>query len=219
MDGTDVLSREFAGGDWHGHPVTVLPIPKEGAQDYESLVTALAPQLPEGPLVLIGESFSGPIAMKLAKRERGRVEALVIAGGFCASPAPAGLALVPLRPLFLLPPPAIFLKKYLAGPEATHELVESLGAAIRSVPSATLSARAEVILALQESDCPSFESLPVLLVQAHHDEVLSWESQSRLERHFPEADSVWIESPHLLLATNPDVCREAVVEFLSRVPA
>lgn len=218
LDGTGLLSREFADGDWQGHPVTVLPLPKDGPQDYESLALSLAPQLPEGPLVLIGESFSGPIAMKLARRERGRIEALVIAGGFCASPAPSGLALVPLRPLFMLPPPAMFLRKYLVGPEAGHEMVEALSSAIRSVPSATLSARAEVILALRESDCPSFESLPILLVQAHHDKVLSWEVQSRLERHFPEAESVWIESPHLLLAMNPDACREAVVEFLNRVP-
>ncbi|MGC4017000.1 MAG: alpha/beta hydrolase [Luteolibacter sp.] len=219
LDGTGHLSRDFAGGDWHGHPVTVLPIPKDGPQDYDSLTTVLASQLPEGPLVLVGESFSGPIAMKIARLERGRVEALIVVGGFCASPAPAGLALVPLRPLFLLPPPAMFLKKYLVGSEASHEMVETLNSAIRSVPSSTLSARAEVILALRESDCPSFDSLPVLLVQAHHDELLAWESQSRLERHFPGAESVWIESPHLLLFTNPDACREAVVEFLSRVPA
>lgn len=214
-----MLSHGFAAGDWHGHPVTVLSLPKEGPQDYDTLVAILGSQLPEGPLVLVGESFSGPIAMKLALRERGRIEALVIVGGFCASPAPSGLALLPLRPLFMLPPPAMLLRKYLVGEDASDEKVHALTEAIHGIPAATLSERAQVILTLKEDDCPSFETLPILLIQAHHDALLAWDVQSRLERHFPEAEAVWIESPHLLLFMNPDACRAAVVDFLNRVPA
>lgn len=219
LDGTGRLTDAFADGDWHGHPVRMVSLPKEGPQDYPSLVRALLPTLPEGRLILIGESFSGPLAMQLAEHERGRVEALILVGGFCASPAPAGLALMPLRPLFFVPPPAHLLKKFMVGADAGKELVELLTMTLQSVPSATFANRARVVLTLAEKDCPVPDDLPVLLLQAQHDALISWEHQSRLERHFPEAEAAWIDGPHLLLFTRPDACRAAITGFLSSLPA
>lgn len=219
LDGTGTLTEAFADGDWQGHPVRIIPIPKEGPQDYPSLVAAISPSLPAGRLIVIGESFSGPLAMQVAAREKNRVNALVIVGGFCASPAPSGLALMPLRPLFLMTPPAHLLKKFMVGPDAGKELVALLTSTLQSVPSTTFANRARVVLALVEEDCPVTPGLPVLLVQAQHDALISWEHQSRLERHFPEAQVTWIDSPHLLLATHPDPCRAAIIGFLGQLQA
>jgi len=215
LDGTGTLSEAFAGGNWENRPVVVLPLPTEGQQDYETLEATLAPQLPEGPLVLLGESFTSPLAAGLAQRERGRVEALILAGGFCAAPRSPSLALMPLRSIFLMKPPAALLRRFLLGDDASTDAVEALLKAVESIPAETLAKRVEVVLALAEDECPSPEGLPVLLLQAHNDEVIPWEAQSKLERHFPEAKVVWIEGPHLLLDRRPDECREAVKSFLA----
>ena len=219
LDGTGDLTTDFATGHWSGLAVKVVPIPKHGPQDYPTLVERITPELPEGPLILVGESFSGPLAMKLAEQERLRVRALVIAGGFCTSPVSAGFALIPMRPLFLIRPPATVLRKFLAGPDAPKELVARLSQAIRSVPSAILAERVRVILTLEENDCPAPADVPTLLLQAKQDTMIPWETQSRLERHFPEPAVVWIDSPHLLLATRPEACREAVLGFLRGAPS
>jgi len=78
-----------------------------------------------------------------------------------------------------------------------------------------LASRVEVVLVLKEDECPSPDGLPVLLLQARHDQAIPWEAQSKLERHFPEAKVVWIEGPHLLLDRRPDECREAAKSFLA----
>ncbi|HEY8961702.1 MAG TPA: alpha/beta hydrolase [Luteolibacter sp.] len=215
LDGTGTLSTAFAGGNWEDRPVVVLPLPTDGPQDYETLEAALAPQLPEGPLVLLGESFTSPLAARLAKRERGRVEALILAGGFCSAPRSPNLALMPLRSLFLMKPPVSLLRRFLLGDDASEEAVETLLKAVESIPAETLANRVEVVLALKEDECPSPDGLPALLLQARNDEAIPWEAQSKLERHFPEAKVVWIEGPHLLLDRRPDECREAVKAFLS----
>jgi pimeloyl-[acyl-carrier protein] methyl ester esterase len=215
LDGTGTLSEAFAGGNWGDLPVVVLPLPTEGPQDYETLEAALVPQLPEGPLVFLGESFTSPLAARLAKRERGRVDALILAGGFCSAPRSAGFSLIPLRSLFLMKPPAVFLRRFLLGDDAPEEAVEAPLKAVESISAETLANRVEVVLALTEDECPSPEGLPVLLLQARNDEVIPWEAQSKLERHFPDAKVVWIEGPHLLLDRRPDKCREAVNSFLS----
>jgi pimeloyl-ACP methyl ester carboxylesterase len=87
--------------------------------------------------------------------------------------------------------------------------------AIRSVSSGTLTERVRVILALQEKDCPAPEGLPTLLLQARQDAMIPWETQSQLERHFVEPAVVWVEAPHLLFATRPEACRDAVLTFLA----
>lgn len=215
LDGTGLLTEEFAAGDWKGRAVQVMPIPKEGAQDYPSLAKKIAADLPPGPLILLGESFSSPLALLIAAQERHRVTALILAGGFCSSPVSPALSLIPVRPLFLIRPPATILRKFLAGPDAPKSLIQRLGKAIRSVSSGTLTERVRVILALREKDCPAPEGMPTLLLQARQDAMIPWETQSRLERHFVEPTVVWIDSPHLLLATRPEACREAVLAFLN----
>jgi pimeloyl-[acyl-carrier protein] methyl ester esterase len=215
LDGTGLLTEEFAAGDWKGLAVQVIPIPKEGAQDYPALANKIAADLPPGPLILLGESFSSPLALRIAAQERQRVTALVLAGGFCSSPLSPALSLIPVRPLFLIRPPATILRKFLAGPDAPKSLIQRLSKAIRSVSSGTLTERVRVILALQEKDCPAPEGMPTLLLQARQDAMIPWETQSRLERHFVEPTVVWIDSPHLLLATRPEACREAVLAFLN----
>jgi pimeloyl-ACP methyl ester carboxylesterase len=215
LDGTGLLTEEFAAGDWKGLAVQVIPIPKEGSQDYPALAKKIAADLPPGPLILLGESFSSPLALRIAAQERQRVTALVLAGGFCSSPLSPALSLIPVRPLFVIRPPATILRKFLAGPDAPKSLIQRLSKAIRSVSSGTLTERVRVILALQEKDCPAPEGMPTLLLQARQDAMIPWETQSRLERHFVEPTVVWIDSPHLLLATRPEACREAVLAFLN----
>lgn len=215
LDGAGTLSEVFAGGNWGNRPVVVLPLPAEGPQDYETLEAALAPRLPEGPLVLLGESFTSPLAARLAMRERGRVEALILAGGFCSAPRSPSLALMPLRSIFLMKPPVSLLRRFLLGEDAPEDAVEALLKAVETIPSETLANRVETVLTLSEEECPSPEGLPVLLLQAREDQAIPWEAQSKLERHFPESKVVWIEGPHLLLNRRPDECREAVKEFLA----
>ncbi len=214
LDGTGLLSEDFAAGDWQGRPVTVMPIPSDCPQDYPSLVRRITPELPEGPLVLVGESFSSPLVMQLADQERQRVKALILAGGFCSSPVSPALSLIPVRPLFLIRPPATILRKFLVGSSAPKSLIHRVSQAIRSVSSGVLAERIRVVLALQEKDCPAPEEIPTLVLQARQDAMIPWETQSRLERHFIEPTVVWIDSPHLLLATRPEACREAVLGFL-----
>lgn len=214
LDGTGALGADFVAGDWQGRPLVVMPIPSDGPQDYPSLVRRITPELPSGPLILVGESFSGPLVMQLADQEHRRVKALILAGGFCSSPVSPALSLVPVRPLFLIRPPATMVRRFLVGPGAPKFLIDRVGQAIRGVSSGVLAERIRVVLALQEKDCPAPEGMPTLLLQARQDAMIPWETQSRLERHFIDPTVVWIDSPHLLLATRPEACREAVLAFL-----
>lgn len=215
LDGTANLFKDALELDWGGMQASAMPLPAKGPQDYETLTKTLGVVLPEGDLVLLAESFSTPLAMRMAARASTRIKALVLVAGYCANPQPSGLGWLPLRPLFALKPPLVFLKQFLTGVSVSQELLDRLNAAIRQVPAATLAERVRVALALRETDCPDLGDLPVLLLQAQQDRVIPWEAQSQLERHFPDATCHWVNGPHLLMQTCGQECRNAVLRFLA----
>ena len=215
LDGTGELFASALELDWGGmHPV-VCRLPATGPQDYPALAGELAPRLPEGELVLLAESFSSPLAMHLASRLPGQVRALVLASGFCTAPHSSGLGWLPLRPMFEVTPPAFFLKRYLTGEHAPQALLDHLTLVLQQTPGATLTERVRVVLALLEDECPAPGELPILLLQARHDRLIPWETQSQLERHFPDAEVDWINGPHMLMQTRTQDCRNAVIRFLA----
>lgn len=64
----------------------VLELPRQGPQDYNSLATALLDQLGDTPFVLLGESFSGPLAYRLALRRPKGLCGMVFAASFLQRP-------------------------------------------------------------------------------------------------------------------------------------
>jgi pimeloyl-ACP methyl ester carboxylesterase len=215
LDGTGELFEPALQLDWGGLRAVAVPLPTNGPQDYESLAQRLAPALPDGDLVLLAESFSTPLAMRLASQLGDRVKAVVLIAGFCASPQASSLGWLPLRPLFAVSPPAFFLKQFLTGESPPAALLSALTRVIGRVPGAILAERVRVVLALREADCPDLGQRPLLLLQAQQDRVIPWAAQSQLERHFPEATCVWLNGPHLLLQTRTQECRNAVIRFLT----
>lgn len=89
LDGTGrlfgPLLRELSAG-WH--PV-VVSYPMDANADYEVLTQLALRAVPaDGPLVLLGESFSGPVAIKLAVALGARVQALILCCSFARNPRP-----------------------------------------------------------------------------------------------------------------------------------
>jgi hypothetical protein len=67
MDGTGTLFEPFVAALGHEFAVKVVDYPRAEPLGYEQLELFATAALPsEGPLILLGESFSGPIAVALA---------------------------------------------------------------------------------------------------------------------------------------------------------
>lgn len=75
-----------------------LSLPEQGPQDYPSLADALFEQLGTTPFVLLGESFSGPLAYQFALRQPTGLQGLIFAASFLSRPNPA-LALLAHLPM------------------------------------------------------------------------------------------------------------------------
>ncbi|HYH09857.1 MAG TPA: alpha/beta fold hydrolase [Thermoanaerobaculia bacterium] len=199
MDGTGELFRAFLACAPATLQPLVVPLPHAGS--YEELLARIG--LPDDEeLVLLGESFSGPLALRLAEREGGRVSAVILCNSFVRAPYPGVLRWLPWPLAFLWKPHAAFIRWLFLGRDAPDAAVKEVQRAIARTPRRVLAARVRAILTLDAVPVP----VPVLYLRGTED---------RLIHEVPPGVTVReIRGPHLLLQTAPGEAWRAIEDFL-----
>src|SRR5690349_144022 len=89
MDGTDTLRSEFIAALRPTIEASVVSYPADRAFGYIELEAIAHSKLPtDGPYVLLGESFSGPIAISIAAKHPPGLIGLVLCCSFASTPRP-----------------------------------------------------------------------------------------------------------------------------------
>jgi pimeloyl-[acyl-carrier protein] methyl ester esterase len=218
LDGTGQLLDAFAGHLGQDlHPI-VVTYPPDVPAGYDQLAELVLRSLPRGePFLLIAESFSGPVASRVAAMAPEGLIGIVFCASFVSSPLPAlrSLAfLLPVAPVRSVPP--ALLAALLLGRWSTPQHVLALRHALRSVSPAVLRARARAALTAR-APAPGSIHVPVLYLRAESDRLISPSSFERLRLVAPSATVESIHGPHFLLQAVPEACARAVRTFTSMV--
>ncbi|MDR3004896.1 MAG: alpha/beta hydrolase, partial [Acidovorax sp.] len=197
-------------------PVTTVAYSHDTAsQTYAGLQTQAERALPpDGPLVLLGESFSGPIAVALAAKHPGRVVGLVLCCSFLRNPRPGlrwlrGLTSIP-APL----PPGPVLSAMLLGRFATPGLRALLGKTLSGVPAAALRARLRAVVDIDVKTQARGLAMPVLYLQASHDRLVPADAATVLQQCCPQTVVQPLDAPHCLLQAAPEAAAAALSAFI-----
>lgn len=163
LDGTGKLLRAF----------------RAAAQSYAELETFAARRLPPiRPFLLAGESFSGPIAVRLAAQRPEQVRGLVLAGSFVTPPRPRILRLLCRDALFQLRLPERLLAFLMLAPHVP-------AARLREVLAVNVAADLQRVAA------------PQLYLRGRFDKLVP----RRVLRHLPNARVIELDAPHAILQT------------------
>ena len=196
----------------------VVALPADVPRGYDELVAWLEPQLPTEPFGLLAESFSGPLAIRVAARHPELVTHLVLAATFLRAPLHPWLAPVAFlaRPsLFARPPPAIGIRTLLAGWDAPADVVETIRGAMAVLPAEVASARARAALAADEAATFARITLPTLWITAMADRLLRPGHLEDLRAARPDAKVALIEGPHTILQRRPRECLREIARFIT----
>lgn len=220
LDGTGELFRPL----WHELPVGWSVIthsyPADPRLGYDELTEHAWAALPtDGPLVLLGESFSGPVAIRLAARLGDRVDALILCCTFASNPRPV---LGWLRPwVDWLPAPS----RLPAGLPSLALLGTSAPASARSrfedvlarLPAALVRARLKMVM--QVDVCTELAAVraPVLYLQARDDRLVPRNAGRQIVETRPGTKLVSLPGPHALLQVAPRPAAAAMAAFLGEV--
>jgi pimeloyl-[acyl-carrier protein] methyl ester esterase len=219
LDGTGDLFAPFVAAAPSRCRVQPLKLPDNEGLGYAELAEWVHANLPEGRVVLLGESFSGPLAILVAA-QCVRVVGLVLSTTFLVQPLSGLLSIVPkLLPgcAWSQPPPEFLLRAFLTGGDPV--LATALRRAMLGVSGKVVAERIASVLTVNVT--AEFQGLgcPVLCLQAGRDRLLSAASVARMRTVKPDAEYATIDGPHLLLQARPQEAWSQLSPFLERVAA
>lgn len=217
MDGSGVQFSHFIAALGDAAIALVVPYPPDQLLDYAGVTEFARARLPsDQPFVLLGESFSGPVAIALAASNPPGLAGLILSCTFARNPVPwlTGfrhvLGALPISPSF-----TSLGAPFLLGSGAAPALRRALRAAVGQVPAAVMRVRMRAVLEVDHSALMRTVKVPVLYLQASQDRVVTAGAARHLATLAPQMQLVRIDGPHLLLQAAPGAAARAVQRFLS----
>jgi pimeloyl-ACP methyl ester carboxylesterase len=216
LDGTGKRLGEFVRNLGQDIDVRIVPYPVDQPLGYDELEALVTAALPRGePFVLMGESFSGPLAMRIAAQSPAGLVGLILCATFAKNPFPRFAWARPLA--FYLP--VISLPRWIRAPLMWGSLSPRRAPpqserAIAGVAPAVIRRRIAALLGADETAALGRVRVPALVLQARHDRVVSRAAAKCLLQALPGARLVEVDGPHLMLQARPAESAAAVREFM-----
>jgi len=219
LDGTGQLFRWFVAA----LPSSVKPVAVSfppNACTYAEIQAHAESCLPlNQPYILLGESFSGPLALSLAQANPDNLRGIVLVASFTTQPLGwvSRFARCLVRPfVFRLPGQATALRLLLLGRAPPAELATATIDILRSLDPSVLTARAKAALVVDASEALVRCPVPVLYLGGRQDRLISPTTQRRIRSLRPDTEIINLDAPHFLLQRAPGEAAQAVVRFLFR---
>ncbi|MCR9244349.1 MAG: alpha/beta hydrolase [bacterium] len=221
MDGTELLLTPLASrlAELGADPL-IVTYPEAGPNRYGELLPKLAQQVESaGECILVGWSFSGPLALRAA-RSCNNVRGVILAASFVEPPRPLlrRLRTFVRTPIVATLGAARLLTARLLGPpkdpfrRATVEV-------LRRVPPSTLAVRSRAILAVDAGkdlqQCP----VPVHYLASSQDRIVTRRSLTRILELRPDVTWSTIAGGHFALSYDASAGSNAIIEFVDSLAA
>jgi pimeloyl-ACP methyl ester carboxylesterase len=219
LDGTGVLFRPLVAE----LPPTVRPLvisyPDDTPLGYRELLPLVLSSLPTSePFVLLGESFSGPLALLAAATHPPGLCGVILCASFVTCPH----RFVPRVAAFLIQPfalrlfPALTQVKALLGAYSTPALRDLSAEALSKVAPAVLAHRLRAVLRVDVTKELEACDIPLLYIRAEHDCVVPEANLRAIRRHQPHVRVASLPAPHMVLQTRPDLAARTISTFLAQ---
>jgi len=211
LDGTGNLFDRLERAAPRIHSMRRIALPPDRILSYDELAQWVLPLLPPPPICLIGESFSGPLALRLTRH----VEpvAVVLCASFLRAPTLSRLSAVPLSFLLRATPPRFVVSALMSGGDT--ELADDLIHAIASVEKHVLTARLRTVLKVDvTTDLAAFRG-PVLYLRSTRDRLVGGGQADLVRQTRPDARIIEVDGPHLFLQARPHECWDHMAPFIA----
>ena len=219
LEGTGQLFSRFVAAADGTLELRTLAYPRDRFLGYDALEDLVARELPtDRPFALLGESFSGPLALRLAEKAPPGLVALVLVTTFHRNPAaPLFRRLSVLAPVFFrMPLPPHVVRLLLAGSDAPDDVVAEVRSSVSTVEPRVMAARVQEALRVNATDALRACPAPILFLGGKDDRLLRSALPIEIRALRPDAEIRMLDAPHLVLQRRPDEAMRIVTAFLHR---
>jgi pimeloyl-ACP methyl ester carboxylesterase len=197
----------------------VVRYPVDGAHDYDTCLKLARDQMPTAePYVVLGESFSGPIAICLAEQAPPGLMGLILASTFASNPRPR-LSLI-IRPLLPYLPfhgtgMSLRLSRFLVlGKWITPRIRQLHAKILATVPGETVRQRLEAVADCDVRDQLRRVRVPIMCLVPKHDRLVPHTAITVIQQYAPAARVQELDAPHCLLQCEPQRAATFIQRFL-----
>lgn len=212
LDGTGALFKPFMEALPNDVETLLISYPPHLKLNYKELVEFVFSHLPKENFILVGESFSGPVAYQLALRKPENLKLLIFVATFLVNPQPFLLSLARLLPgsyILSRPIPNFIVKRFLFGKGANKQIIGLFEQNIKQVSAGVLSFRLQEIAKLGKSHQPC--EIKATYIQATDDKLVPKKCVQSFKNMFNNINIYQVEGPHFILQTQPLACAKIVV--------
>jgi pimeloyl-ACP methyl ester carboxylesterase len=216
LDGTGFLFNDFVAElPAHVEPI-VVRYPTHQPLSYMRLEGIVRWSLPKArPFALLGESFSGPIAISIAASKPAGLVGLVLCCTFARYPRNFLRRLHSLAPYVPVAGPLVAAARRVVAPVAVEPSVASkLDTARGMVSKRVFRARVGELLRVDVTDRLAEIDVPILDLRARRDGVVPNRSAEAIRRLGRRVRGVDMNGPHFLLQAKPSETAAIVSGFV-----
>lgn len=221
LDGTGLLFEPLRAALPKDIESSIVSYPSQTPHSYQELGQVVADVLPKNSIyALIAESFSGPIAIRVAAAAPVPPCALVLCASFARCPVgPLSVAVLQAMSGLLsrLRPPEWFVRRYLLGEDVPTRLIESFYRALASVSTPVLRSRLDALLRVNVVHDLAALSMPILYIQGSRDRLVREQSLCVVRECSNRVQVAVVNAPHLVLQREPGRCVQLITRFFDGV--
>ena len=218
LDGTGLLFRPLV-AILSNVESKVVSYPNDKAFSLDEHVRWFIRQLPDEKVMLLAESFSGLVALRVLQEAPSRIAAVIFVGAFAEPPRPLLLRLAPLvsrAGRLMRNTPAFLLRQFCLGRDATVTQLNLLREALAAVQPQVLTNRLEIVGARHSWGKAKF-GVPCLYLQASDDRLVPASAADWFRGRFERFELERIDGPHFLLQARARECARCISEFSGRI--
>jgi pimeloyl-ACP methyl ester carboxylesterase len=220
LDGTGDLFNPFITQFPDPGNIITITYPTDRFIPFEALPDYIISRLPnDQPLILLGESYSGPVAALLASKNKLDVRGVIFVATFAHFPKSFLKTIsqvIPLSWFLRLPIPNFMIRLVCFGRWNTPTLARMLRKSIKANQPKILAQRARSGTNLDVRDALLNIDVPCLYLLASQDKLVADNAVTDFKTHVRDLTIHKVEGPHFILQTQPTVCFRLVADFISR---
>ena len=216
MDGTGELFAPFLSSAPSNWSPDVISYPRKEKLGYDACTALVRPRLPRGEsYILLGESFSGPVSIRLAAEKPPDLVALVLCNTFARRPWWPIFSVLSRPSFFRRPLPSFIMARMGAGKDNPN-LRSLLRSATGSVLPEVLAHRLRELLTVDVTHCLREVAVPVLFLHGSRDTTIRPWALRHVRSVRPDIVVRELPVAHLLLQLAPESAWAAIDSFVAK---
>ena len=219
MDGTGDLFENLLTELSPEIKTVVVRYPTACILNYEELTALADIQTPKNiPYVLLGESFSGPIAIALAASANEQLKGVILSCAFATNPRPLLSNWSFLVPAITITDKLLsVISKLLMSNGNDCKVYEQLKATLPKVSPETMRARLDAVIAVDYLAKLSKINVPILYLKGKQDHLVPSSASKAIVKYAKNVSLVELDAPHLLLQIAAKKAAIEISGFIQKV--